>query len=167
MGMELIGRRLSVEELRAVLDDPATVSLLLFGDLDDEDAEMPDPELDLHKSWHALHYLLAGTAAEVDDPAAAAVLGGVDIGEEGGYGPPRLLDVETVRVVAAALDMLDVDTLRARFDPDALASADVYPGGWARGVNDFDKFLAPAFADLCRFYRSAAAENQAVLLAIV
>ncbi|MET8043668.1 DUF1877 family protein [Micromonospora sp. NPDC005215] len=80
--------------------------MLLFGDLDDEDAEMPDPELDLHKSWHALHYLLAGKAREVDDPAAAAVLGGDDIGEEGGYGPPRLLDVETVRVVAAALDML-------------------------------------------------------------
>ncbi|MCG5436432.1 YfbM family protein [Micromonospora sp. PSH25] len=73
--MELTGRRLSGEELRAVLDDPATVSLRLFGDLDDDDAEMPDPELDLHKSWHALHDLLAGTARAVNDPAAAAVLG--------------------------------------------------------------------------------------------
>ncbi|WP_330441212.1 YfbM family protein [Micromonospora sp. NBC_00821] len=165
--MELIGRRLSAEELRAVLDDPTTVSLLLFGDLDDEDAEMPDPELDLHKSWHALYYLLAGTAGNSDDPAAAAVLGGEDIGDEGGYGPARLLGVETVRVVATALDMLDIDALRARFDPDALTAADIYPGGWARGADDFNSFLAPAFADLCRFYRSAAAQDQAVLLAIV
>ncbi|MFK4246146.1 YfbM family protein [Micromonospora chokoriensis] len=165
--MELIGRRLSAEELRAMLDDPTSVSLLLFGDLDDEDVEMPDPELDLHKSWHALHYLLAGTAGRSDDPAAAAVLGGEDIGDEGGYGPARLLGVETVRVVATALDLLDIDALRARFDPDALTAAGIYPGGWARGADDFNSFLAPAFADLCRFYRSAAAQDQAVLLAIV
>jgi hypothetical protein len=43
MGMELIGRRLSADELRAVLDDPTIVDTLLYGDLDDEDAEMPDP----------------------------------------------------------------------------------------------------------------------------
>ncbi|MET8463587.1 YfbM family protein [Micromonospora zamorensis] len=141
--MELIGRRLSADELRAVLDDPTTVSLLLFGDLDNEDAEMPDPELDLHKAWHALYYLLAGTAGRSDDPAAAAVLGGEDIGEEGGCGPARLLGVETVRLVATALDMLDIDTLRARFDPDTLAAADIYPDGWVRGADDFDKLPRP------------------------
>ena len=42
--MVLIGRRLTPDELRMVLDDPAVVSALLYGDLDDEDAEMPDPE---------------------------------------------------------------------------------------------------------------------------
>ncbi|WP_433650020.1 DUF1877 family protein [Micromonospora zamorensis] len=57
--------------------------------------------------------------------------------------------------------------MRARFDPDALAAADIYPGGWVRGADDFDGFLAPAFADLRRFYRSAAAQDQAVLLAIL
>ncbi|MEE6310422.1 hypothetical protein V1634_26635 [Plantactinospora veratri] len=45
MGMELIGRRLSSDELRAVLDDPGAVTTLLYGDLDDDDAEMPEPEL--------------------------------------------------------------------------------------------------------------------------
>jgi hypothetical protein len=35
MGMELIGRRLAADELRAVLDDPASVDTLLYGDLDD------------------------------------------------------------------------------------------------------------------------------------
>ncbi|GAB3982083.1 hypothetical protein GCM10027615_64070 [Plantactinospora veratri] len=43
--MELIGRRLSSDELRAVLDDPGAVTTLLYGDLDDDDAEMPEPEL--------------------------------------------------------------------------------------------------------------------------
>jgi hypothetical protein len=54
--MVLIGRRLSAIELQAVLDDPATVDALLFGDPDDEDGEMPEPELDLGKSWHVIHY---------------------------------------------------------------------------------------------------------------
>ncbi|MFG1780510.1 DUF1877 family protein [Micromonospora sp. NPDC049051] len=76
MGMELIGRRLSADELRTVLDDPTMVDPLLFGDLDDDDAGMPDPELDLNKSWHGLHYLLTGTAWQIRDGAGAAILGG-------------------------------------------------------------------------------------------
>lgn len=165
MGMELIGRRLSADELRAVLDDPATVGTLLFGDLDD-DAEMPDPELDLDRSWHGLHYLLTGTAWEIGDGAGAAILGGNEIGEDGGYGPARLLGAETVRMVATALDALDVETLRARFDPDAMVAADIYPNAWASGTDEFDSYLAWNFAELRRFYRTAAANGQAVLLAI-
>ncbi|MDG9678945.1 DUF1877 family protein [Micromonospora sp. DH14] len=52
-----------------------------------------------------------------------------EFGDEGGYGPARLLDVGTVRIVATALDMLDVDALRDRFDPGALGAANIYPGG--------------------------------------
>ncbi|MEU1250079.1 DUF1877 family protein [Micromonospora arida] len=48
---------------------------------------------------------------------STAVLGGEEIGDDGGYGPARLLDVETVRVVAIALGMLDVDPSRDRFRP--------------------------------------------------
>ncbi|MET7372644.1 DUF1877 family protein [Micromonospora arida] len=77
----------------------------------------PDPDLDLHRSWPALHHLLTRTAGEVDGPAAPAVPGGGEIGDEGDYGPARLLDVETVRVVAIALDMQDVDASRDRFRP--------------------------------------------------
>lgn len=98
--MVLIGRRLSASELQAVLADPAAVSTLLFGDLEDDDAEMPEPDLDLDKSWHGIHYLLTGTAWGIGEGAGAAILGGDEIGEDGGYGPARLLDPETVRTEA-------------------------------------------------------------------
>jgi hypothetical protein len=164
--MELIGRRLSSDELRAVLDTPTTVDALLYGDLDDDDAEMPDPELDLGKSWHAIHYLLTGTAWEIGDGAAgAAILGGDEIGEDGGYGPARVLDPESVRAVAAELDAMDVETLRARFDPNAMAAAQIYPDIWAGGAAEFNA-LAVHFAELRRFYRAAAENGEAVLLAI-
>lgn len=166
VGMVLIGRRLSTDEWRRVLDDPATVDTLLYGDLDDDQAEMPDPELDLDKSWHAIHYLLTGTAWHIDEGAGSAILGGDPVGEDGGYGPARVLDPERVRAVAASLGAVGVDTLRARFDPRAMASADIYPNIWERADEEFDAYLAPHFERLRSFYRQAAADGQAVLLAI-
>lgn len=166
MGMVLIGRRLSATDERQVLDDPATAETLLYGDLDDEEDEMPDPELDLDKSWHAIHYLITGTAWDVSEGAGAAILGGDEIGEDNGYGPARLLSSDKVRAVAVALDAIDVDTLRSRFDPDALATADIYPAIWTQADADFDNYLAPYFVQLQSFYARASANGQAVLLAI-
>ena len=47
-----------------------------------------------------------------------------------------------------------------------MAAADIYPNIWADGTDEFDSYLAPNFAELRRFYRTAAANGQAVLLAI-
>ncbi|MEU2662184.1 YfbM family protein [Micromonospora sp. AMSO12t] len=162
--MVFIGRRLSVEEMAAVLADPTAVDELIYGDLDDE-AEMPEPELDLDKSWHGIHYLLTGTAWKIGEGAGAAILGGDEIGQDGGYGPARLLDPNTVRVIATGLDAMDVETLRARFDPDAMAAADIYPAIWANGSDEFDHLMSH-FTEVRRFYRAAAGNGQAVLLAI-
>jgi hypothetical protein len=93
-------------------------------------------------------------------------LGGDEVGEDHGYGPARLLRPETVRAVATALGALNVETLRARFDPEAMAAAEIYPHIWAVGTDEFDSYLAPNFAELRRFYRTAATNGQAVLLAI-
>jgi hypothetical protein len=157
---------LSAEELAAVLADPTAVDTLLYGDLHDDEAEMPDPELDLDKSWHGIHYLLTGTAWQISEGAGAAILGGDEIGQDDGYGPARLLDPDTVRSVTTALDALDVEMLRARFDPDAMTAAEIYPDIWTDGTEEFDSYLAPNFTELRRFYRVAAANGQAVLLAI-
>ncbi len=165
MGMVLIGRRLSAEELAGVLADPTAVDTLLYGDRDDDEAEMPEPELDLDKSWHGIHYLLTGTAWQIGEGAGAAILGGDEIGQDGGYGPARLLDPDTGRAIATALDALDVETLRTRFDPDAMTAADIYPDIWTNGTDEFD-YLMSHFTELRRFYHAAAVNGQAVLLAI-
>jgi hypothetical protein len=163
--MVLIGRRLTAAECKAVLDDPDTVDTLLYDDLDDEDAEMPEPELDLDKSWHGIHYLLTGTAWEIGPGAGEAILGGEPIGADNGYGPARLLSAESVRAISAALNALDVETLRARFDPGAMAAADIYPNLWSQ-PDEFDSYLASNFTELQRFYRAAAESGDAVLLAL-
>lgn len=163
--MVLIGRRLSTKDLAAVRADPRAVDALLYGDLDDEEAEMPEPELDLDKSWQGIHYLLTGTDWQIGEGADAAILGGTEIGQDGGCGRPRLLDPDTVRAVATALDALDVEVLRARFDPDAMTAADIYPEIWTNGTDQLD-YLMSHYTELRRFYHAAAANGQAVLLAI-
>jgi hypothetical protein len=165
VGMVLIGRRLSADELAAVRADPTAVDALLYGDLDDE-AKMPKPELDLDKSWHGIHYLLTGTDSgrSVKAPTQA-ILGGTETGQDGGYGPPRLLDRDTVRAVATALDALDVKVLRARFDPDAMTAAEIYPDIWSNSTDELDHLMSH-YTELRRFYHAAAANGQAVLLAI-
>ena len=165
VGMVLIGRRLSAEQLAVVRADPTAVDALLYGDLDDDDAEMPEPELDLDKSWHGIHYLLTGTAWQIGEGAGAAILGGVEVGQNGGYGGPRLLDRDAVRTVATALDALDAKVLRVRYDTDAMTAAEIYPDIWTNSTEALD-YLMSHYTELRRFYRGAAAEGQAVLLAI-
>ncbi|QLQ36838.1 YfbM family protein [Micromonospora robiginosa] len=157
MGMVLIGRRLSGPELSAAAADPTTVAPLLHGD---------DPLLDLDKSWHGLHYLLTGTAWDTDDGAGAAILGGEPIGDDVGYGPPRLLAPDAVRAVADGLDAVNEATLRARFDPDAMTDEGIYPAIWHDGDDEFDTYLWPSFVELRRFYRTAATQGEGVLLAV-
>jgi hypothetical protein len=161
--MLLIGRRLSADELTAVRADPTTVESLIYADHDDAE---PGPALDLDKAWHGIHFLLTGSAWEIGEGAGGAVLGGEPIGGDTGYGPIRLLPPEAVRTVAAGLATLEIDELRARFDPESLAAADVYPAIWDEGAEAFDGYLAPYYTHLREFYRAAALNNEAVLLAI-
>jgi Domain of unknown function (DUF1877) len=165
VGMVLVGRLLSATELRGVLDDPTLIDGLLYGDLEDEDAEMPEPQLDIDKSWHGIHYLLTGSAWEVGEGAGAAILGGDPIGEDNGYGPARLLPPDAVQAVAAGLQGLDPETLRTRFDPEAMEQADLYPAIWSES-DVFDTYLLPYFAELSRFYQAAAVDGAAVLLVL-
>jgi len=164
MSMVLVGRRLSADVVKSVTDNPAAVDALIYGDVEDDDAEMPEPELDLDKSWHGIHYALTGTAWQVGTGAGAAILGGDSVGDDNGYGPPRLISAEQVQSIAADLRRLDVESLRSRWDPAALADADIYPGFWADIT--FDSYVLPYLAALREFYLAAAAENQAVLLAL-
>ncbi|AGL19284.1 YfbM family protein [Actinoplanes sp. N902-109] len=159
MGMTFIGRRLSDDQLRALRDNPGLAPDLVY-------TRPVEPELDLDKSWHGIHFLLTGSAWETTPGAGESILGGRPIGPEGDYGPARLLDADTVRAVAAGLDAVDADTLRARFDPDAMTENTIYPMVWDGGDEEFNDYLLPYVDELRRFYRAAATTGQAVLVAV-
>ena len=95
--------------------------------------------VDIDKAWHGIHYLLTGTADETDEPLGFLVDGGTDIGDEDvGYGPARAFTSSETRRIASALNAVTDDELRARFAPDAMMRAEIYPEIWDRDPADDD-----------------------------
>jgi hypothetical protein len=156
MSMVFEARMLSAARAEQVAADPS-----LLEDLVEEDT--PGQEfLDLDKAWHGVHWLLTGSVDETTTPEGQAVLGGTEVGDDWGYGPPRLLRPDDVRRVAAALEAVTAADLRARFDPAAMTAADVYPFIWDE-EDVFEEYLAPSYETLRDFYSRAAARGDAVL----
>lgn len=181
MGMVFLARALQPDELRAVLADPESIEDLLWEeDFDDDDEDddpdasgerasglAPDPErtVDLDKSWHGVHFLLTGTDWDASTPLGMAVLGGRPVGEDLGYGPPRLLEAAEVQAVAQALAQVDQDTLARDYAPARFVQADIYPQIWDE-EDVLVEYLLPNLRKLTDFYARASAREEAVVLAL-
>lgn len=88
---------------------------------------------DLDKAWHGIHYLLTGTAEESEMPLTFLVSGGRTVGDiEVGYGPARVFTADETRLIAATLDAVTDEQLRARFDPLEMMRLEIYPEIWDR-----------------------------------
>jgi len=119
-------------------------------------------ELDLHKSWHCLHYLFTGKVEGSDgSPLGDAILGGTEIGGEAadtGYGPPRALSPTQVKKVATALEAFPIEQRAKAYDAAAADRAGIY-------VAQHDpRELQHYFVELRNFYDDAARNGNAVLL---
>jgi hypothetical protein len=120
------------------------------------------PVLDIHKSWHGLHWLLCQEPWDGPEPLKHAVLGGQEIGEDMGYGPARLVDATTVRAVAEALAGIGHDTLEQRYNPKAMAAAQIYAFD-AEDADWRDAFL-DAFDRVKQLFADAANRGHSVLV---
>lgn len=83
------------------------------------------PTLDLAKSWHVLHYLLARDPWGGDMPAAS-LMAGREVGRDLGYGAARILSIEETEAFAAHLASLSSETLIERIDREELNDAEIY-----------------------------------------
>ena len=124
-----------VEALRATPSLATGVAMAsLGGDGDLSQLGALQPELDLQKSWHILHYLFIGSVDDTSSPGGT-LLAGEELGEDVGYGPARLLDESMTAEFARFLQGLDADSLLARMNIGEMASAGVY------AVSDDDEDL--------------------------
>jgi hypothetical protein len=110
MGMTVMFRRLSGEDLSRLREEPGLVADYLQGE--EPEGFGPFADLDVDKAWHAIHFLLTGSAWEGDPPLNFIVIGGSDVGDDLGYGPARGLSSDEVRNLAGALRA--IATLRPR-----------------------------------------------------
>lgn len=154
--MSMIGHFLAVPqtELEALRADPEQIDEFLF-------TEHEDDALDIEKAWHGIHFLLTSQVGPAAGPLGHVVFGQAPISEEDlGYGPAMGTDAADVAAIAAALDGVTDDELRARFDPAAMD--EVYPNIWDEGDEAMD-YLATHLQSLRAFYRDAAARGHAVI----
>lgn len=86
--------------------------------------------MDLDVAWHAIHFLLTGSAWEGSPPLDFLLRGGqptVDVG----YEPARVATARELRDFGEALDAVSMGTLKERFDPSAFDAHEIYPEGWS------------------------------------
>ncbi|WP_433325686.1 YfbM family protein [Spirillospora sp. CA-294931] len=120
--------------------------------------------VDLGMYWQALHFLITGDAWEGRPPEADVVCGGRLLTEDGAA--ELGLDViylapDRVKPTADHLAATPFATIAGRFDPAAMAAADVQDAK-TLDVRARDKALKPAYEELTRFFRTAATDGQAV-----
>jgi len=157
MGMVWVAYRRQESEAREILEDEERLDELL---------ESEEASADLDKAWHAIHWLLTSGETTTDESLSDAVMGGEEIGDDRGYGVPRLLSPERVQAVARSLAGIDGASLESRMDPQAMEAAEVYPSIWDE-ADVFDSYLGPLYEDLREFYAAAAAADEAVIHAII
>lgn len=122
------------------------------------------PALSLEKAWHALHFLLTGSAGPTPTALGSALLGGEETAVDLGYGPVRILAPDDVATVAGALASLTPEVLAGRYDEAAMEQAGVYPGGWARDAEQSRDWLLGSFEQLRGYYAQARERGFGMLL---
>jgi hypothetical protein len=158
-------RRLPDQDLARLHREPAIVVNYLSEDDHPEDFG-PFVDLDVDKAWHAIHFLLTGTAWDGDTPWNFVAVGGTELGEDLGYGPARGFTAAEVRIIAAALESLPPEALLQRFDSSRLMTAEIYPEIWDRPAeqDDTQSYILENYDALRDFVCGAAKSNEALLV---
>lgn len=122
------------------------------------------PFVSVEKAWHGLHYLLTGSASEGDLPLGFLLQGGEEVGEDDGYGSPRLFEHAQVRELDAALSAVSDDDLWSRFDPEQMSEQGVYPDCWDEEEADLREEYLHYFHEVKSLVHRASAEKCGLLV---
>lgn len=122
-------------------------------------------QVDLDKAWHAIHFLLTGSAEAGTGPEAFLLVGGTPIGNvDVGYGPARAFRAADVAAISRALSAVGPETLRSRFNHQALHKARIYPSIWNRNdLGDID-YVLEYYTTLLHHLNSAAAKGLGLVI---
>ena len=117
-------------------------------------------QMDLDKAWHGIHYMLTGDPWNGEPPLSWAVMGGTELGEDTGYGPPRYLEPEQVSRVARALKEISPDEFSGRYDRETMKNADIY----AVGDDSDPEYFTQYYLQLRDFYQDAASNGNGMII---
>ncbi|MFJ9825711.1 YfbM family protein [Streptomyces sp. NPDC101160] len=164
--MSMIGEyaRLTSAELDRAIHDPdwarEFVDEVIEAELDSRPKVSDARCHDVDKAWHALDFLLRRINFPVDIVHGEEEIPGA---EDWGYGPPRFLSPERVRVAAETLAATPHEALVEGVRPAELAEAEIYPTVvWERGES-LD-YVTSHYQALVPFFRAAADAGDAMLI---
>ncbi len=124
------------------------------------------PILELNKTWHILHFLMTGHSNAFPSPGDA-LLSGIPLGEDLGYGPARLHPPNETRSFCDFLAHLRVELVISRLDFEALAQADIYPVSTKPKIEDAEDWrreIAKSFISLKTYVTRAAEKDDGLLV---
>jgi hypothetical protein len=171
MGMIGNYRRITQEQLAVLQKEPFSIATFLFHGYEvDKAIELDRHYLNIDKTWHALHFLLTGTAFPSQPPLTNVVMGGTPLGDpenpDFDFGPAHFLTPLEVQEVAKAISEISLSELQARFNPSAFIANDVYPTDlWERGQQEIE-YVTYYFVLLVKFFQEAAKQEEVVLFYI-
>ncbi len=153
MGMVIYLRRAGDADLDRLIADPSVFEDFVF-----EEAVENLDLVDFDQAWHAVHWLLTGSADDIGHPLGILIAALPELGaDENGEGGIGLISPPMMKIFADTLDRVDDRTLAARFDPVVMSKADVYIAdsfvGEGKAALDYVMQGVPAlrrFAAKCR-----------------
>jgi hypothetical protein len=162
MGMVCGLVELGKDQIDELLADPENV----FDYLDELEENEEVRGVDLDKAWHGIHFLLTDSAWEGEEPLCYMVKGGEWVGREGE--DARVLSPDQIADWANALSTISADDMRKRYDPVAMARADIYPRIWGRVDEEQSnlEYLLCYYESLCSFLEQTKKENKWAIVSI-
>lgn len=156
MGMVWVMTRATDVELAQLKANPDDVDDFINSDVAYESGR----GVDLDKHWHAIHFLLTGSAEPTDSPLSLILGGFEEIGPDNGYGPAWIVPKEALIAFNDALSTRTDEQWIAGYDAAAAVKAQVYIAEAL--LNEGDEaleFLAEDLKRLREFVAAAVADG--------
>ena len=131
--------------------------------------EESEDTIDLDKAWHAIHFLLTGSAWEGEPPLNFIVGSGTPIAEsDGGYGEARFFTSDEVAAITRYLSTISTGDMLSRFDGNILAEADIYPSVWARPDEHVEnlEYIRQNYSDLKTYLNGLMERKSSMIVSI-
>jgi hypothetical protein len=165
MGMVMCLETASDKSIKQLLRKPDLIESWLSGDSEETEVSDEHIQVDLDKAWHAIHFLLCGSADGGDGPEAFLLAGGTAIGDiDVGYGPARAFRSDEIKAISKALTVIPPEALRARFNHALLKKHDIYPSIWDRNDPGDVDYTIEYYDTLLQHLNTAASKGMGMIV---
>lgn len=170
MGMNLYIAALDADESAAIASgrlDPTVVAERTHAAIWNPSGDSSRRVCSMGKLWHAVHFVLTGSAWETSMGIGELILGGEPVGDDLGYGPARFHAATKVAKFDDGLAALPDSELRDRFSTSAMADAAVMPNLWDEPEDELWNEVQGYVQELRPFLAQARADGLALFVVVM